>query len=52
MLPPYKQTTLRFIRDFLSGQKELLKAAEVRHFNVPLYAEFSVDSMFLQIKDD
>jgi hypothetical protein len=37
MLPPFKQTPLRFLRDFLSGKKELLKAAEVRRFNVPLY---------------
>lgn len=52
LLPPYKQTSMRFIRDFLKGDKELIKAAEVRHFNVPLYAELSVASLLNQVKDD
>ena len=52
MLPPFKQTPLCFLRDFLSGKKELLKAAEVRHFNVPLYAELSVEPMLKQVEGD
>ena len=52
MLPPFKQTSLRFLRDFLSGEKDLLKAAKVRHFNVPLYAEFTVDQLLRQVGKD
>jgi hypothetical protein len=52
MLPPYKQTSMRFLRDFLKGEKELLKAAEVRHFNVPLYPELTVVSLLEVVKRD
>lgn len=52
MLPPFKQTSLRFVRDFLAGAKDLIKAAEVRHFNVPLYPEFSVEKVLEQVKGD
>ena len=45
-LPPYKATTLRFIKDFLRGKKLLIKAAEVYHFNVPSFQELAVKSVF------
>ena len=52
LLPPYKQASLRFIKDFLRGDKELLKAAEVRHFNVPMYPELAVEVVLKQVKGD
>ena len=43
---------MRFLRDFLNGTKNLIKAANVLHFNVPLYEELSVENIFNQVKDD
>src|SRR5271156_4867253 len=43
---------MRFIRDYLQQKKFLLKAAEVRPFNVPPYEELAVKRIFEQIKDD
>jgi hypothetical protein len=37
---------MRFIRDFLSGKKELLKRADVTSFNVPHYPELAVKVVF------
>ena len=51
-MPQYKKTSMRFIRDYLSGKKFLLKAAEVRTFNVPPYEELAVGQIFNQVKED
>ena len=51
-MPGYKKTTMRFIRDYLSSNKMLLKAAEVRMFNVPPYEELSVKKVFNEVKND
>ncbi len=36
---------MHFFLDFLIGEKELLKAADVMHFNLSLYTELTVDSL-------
>lgn len=46
MLPSYKRTSVRFLKDVLNGTKALLKAANVMSFNVPNYQELSVSNVF------
>ena len=43
---------MRFIGDFLKGEKDLLKIANVRQFNIPFYDEFSVANIFPKIRED
>jgi hypothetical protein len=45
-MPSYKQTTMIFISDFLMGNKEQLKSADIQHYNVPLYSELAVKHIF------
>lgn len=51
-MPSYKKTSMRFIRNFFKGEKELLKSADVLRFNVPPFEEFSVRSIFEQVRED
>jgi hypothetical protein len=43
---------MRFLRDFLSGRKEIMKFADMNKFNVPQYEELTVKNVFEQVKDD
>lgn len=43
---------MRFLRDFLKGEKELIKATEVVQFNVPNYPELAVTEMIKVFKGD
>ena len=52
MLPSQRNTTMRFLRDFLSGDKLLLKMANVKSFNVPMYPELSTISLLKLIEGD
>lgn len=52
LLPSYKKTTMRFLRDVLSGKKDLLKAANTMPFNVPKFPELSVEKVFNAVKDN
>lgn len=45
-MPTYKGVSMRFIKDFLSNKKKLLRASEVVFLNVPLYDELSVKNIF------
>ena len=45
-LPADAHLTVRFLRDFFAGDKDLLKAANVMVFNVPYYDELSVEKVF------
>ena len=51
-LPAYKKTSMRFIRDCLQHKKLLIKAADVKSYNVPPYEELSVKAIFAQVKSD
>lgn len=51
-MPPYRHTTMRFIKDFLGGRKELLKAADVVTVNVPTYPELAVKEVVKQVAED
>jgi hypothetical protein len=51
-MPSFKKTSLRFIKDVLKGDKVLLKAAQINHFNVPWLEELSVNNLLLQFKND
>jgi hypothetical protein len=51
-MPCYKLTNMRFIREYLAGEKSLIKAAEVRVFNIPLYEELTVPKLLEQVKGD
>ena len=50
MVPSMKKLTMRFVRDFLAGKKQLLKAAEVQQVNVPLFPELAVSKIFPHLK--
>ena len=52
LLPTYKKTTMRFIRDYLEGKKSLLKTEEITFFNVPPYEELAVKEIFEQVRED
>ena len=43
---------MRFIRDYLQHKKLLIKAADVKAYNVPPYEELSVKAIFAQVKGD
>jgi len=51
MVPSYKKVSMRFIRDFLAGRKQLLKASEARTVNVPAFPEFAVAKVFKHFSD-
>ena len=51
-LPKYKKTTMRFIRDYLSGKKKLIKTENITLLNVPPYEELAVSKIFEQVKGD
>ena len=51
-LPSYKKTSMRFIKDFLRGEKDLLKTADIQKFNVPPYEKFAVKDIFEHMKYD
>ena len=51
-MPSYKNTQVRFLKEFLDGTKMLIKAAEVMQFNVPRYHELSTAQLLDMVKDD
>ena len=52
MLPSPKKISMRFIKDFLGGKKQLLKSLEATQINVPQYPELSLSSVFQFMKTD
>ena len=51
-LPSFKNTQVRFLKEFLQGSKLLIKSAEVMHFNVPRYMELSTANLLDMVKED
>jgi hypothetical protein len=43
---------MRFLRDVLNGSKELIRSADVKHFNVPRFPEFAVKSLIKEVEKD
>ena len=43
---PYKHITKDFLKDVLQGKKKLLKMAEVRFINAPLFDEIAVKHLY------
>ena len=41
-----------FLKDVLSGKKQLLKKAEVNYIHVPQYDELSVKALWPEVKKD
>jgi hypothetical protein len=46
---PYKQVTKDFLKAVLSGEKRLLKMAQVKFCNVPAYDEIAVKHIFQDV---
>ena len=46
---PYKMVTKDFLKDVLQGKKKLLKMAEVRFINAPLFDEISVKRLYQDV---
>ena len=45
-VPPYNMVTSGFLKQILAGEKQLLKASEVKTCNPPRYDEISVTNLY------
>jgi hypothetical protein len=52
MVPSFKKISMRFVKDFLSGKKQLLRSSAVNQVNVPSFPELAVNKIFPLIKDN
>lgn len=52
MLPSAKKLSMRFVKDFLAGKKQLLKASQATQVNVPQYPELALSQVFELMKSD
>ena len=43
---------MRFLKDVLRGDKILIKAGDIHHFNIPRFDELAVNKLFDQIKNN
>jgi hypothetical protein len=50
VVPSFKKISMRFIKDFLSGKKQLIPSKDANNINVPQYPELSVSNVFEQVK--
>ena len=51
-LPPYDDCTIEFLLDIFEGRKDVLKAKEVGHVDVPRLPELSVKNMLEEAHAD
>ena len=47
-VPPYNMVTSGFLKQILAGEKQLLKAEEVKTCNPPRYDEISVTNLYAE----
>jgi hypothetical protein len=52
MVPTFKKISMRFIRDFLQGKKQLMRTNTVNQVNVPRFPELAVVKVFPFVKDN
>ena len=50
MVPSFKKISMRFIKDFLSGKKQLIPSKDFNQVNVPQFPELSVSKIFPLVK--